>query len=176
MYIMDLLLGEEPWLNLTTACTFPEPWMPLRVRSRKVHSEFSRSTDYEKYAGIYGNFVYGNITFKANSSALVLEYGQMGRWQMVPVGTDSFRGVGIGTIWFDSLDSITFSKEGDFYTTVDIDFDPNVPTMFTRGLSMSEAPSPPDPARCDDKPLPGSAYKHLSHISLAAVLCIMFNN
>ena len=28
LYIMDLLLGEEPWLNLTTACTFPSPWYP----------------------------------------------------------------------------------------------------------------------------------------------------
>jgi hypothetical protein len=25
-YIGDLLLGENPWLNKTTLCTFPEPW------------------------------------------------------------------------------------------------------------------------------------------------------
>ena len=30
MYIADVLLGQVPWLNLTTACTFPEPWTQRR--------------------------------------------------------------------------------------------------------------------------------------------------
>ena len=31
IYIMDLLLGKEPWLNTTTGCTFPRPWYPRDV-------------------------------------------------------------------------------------------------------------------------------------------------
>ena len=26
-FLMDLALDEEPWLNTTTICTFPEPWL-----------------------------------------------------------------------------------------------------------------------------------------------------
>ncbi len=29
IYTLDILMEEEPWLNLTTACTFPEPWSEL---------------------------------------------------------------------------------------------------------------------------------------------------
>ena len=43
LYIADRLLGEEPWLNHTTACSFPEPWTTKSARRSRyrvwVHSK-----------------------------------------------------------------------------------------------------------------------------------------
>ena len=36
-YISDYLLGEKPWLNTSTACTYPEPWSQLPKNLRLVH-------------------------------------------------------------------------------------------------------------------------------------------
>ncbi|XP_070561375.1 uncharacterized protein [Ptychodera flava] len=38
-YAADLLLGEEPWLNVSTACSYPYPWYP-----RRVHLKIQRMT------------------------------------------------------------------------------------------------------------------------------------
>ena len=34
MYIIDKLLGYEPWINKTSACTFPEPWFERKTNTR----------------------------------------------------------------------------------------------------------------------------------------------
>ena len=76
------MLGVEPWLNETTACTFPEPYISDSRRSvqynfndydpesgtdtgRKPNVESDKVeslASFNVYEGIFGNFAYGNIT------------------------------------------------------------------------------------------------------------------
>ncbi len=74
----DIVLNEEPWLNATTACTFPEPFYPPTEASKPLHSlpifplrdpsvEKQSSSPIsakqrEQFVGQYGNFLYGNLT------------------------------------------------------------------------------------------------------------------
>ena len=72
MYIVDLLLGVEPWLNLTSACSFlpDDPPAPLnRTRSRNNPNLTPSPSDY---SGTYGNFGYGNLTVDVDNSVLTL--------------------------------------------------------------------------------------------------------
>ena len=70
-YTADYLLGLKPWLNETTACTFPSPW------ENKTHPEAyaketpflgSNLTDYE---GAFGHHIFPDIEVYANISNLV---------------------------------------------------------------------------------------------------------
>ena len=54
MYMMDLLLGEEPWLNLTTACTFPQPWYGGYKTSKGAKTAPSVNSDEEDIANSGG--------------------------------------------------------------------------------------------------------------------------
>ena len=84
------MLDLEPWLNETTACTFPEPFfsepIPEKQLSRiTVRNKNQKETDVsmdkslnfnlKRYEGTFGNFAYGNITvskvFNSNSFQLL---------------------------------------------------------------------------------------------------------
>ena len=73
------MLDLEPWLNETTACTFPEPFSEgSRLGSRDNLNDYDKSmsetaterkvkideslVSFKQYEGIFGNFAYGNIT------------------------------------------------------------------------------------------------------------------
>ena len=77
------MLGVEPWLNETTACTFPDPFsvgtrlsgqdnfkdydnsLSETETDRKVKIETDKAeslASFKQYEGIFGNFAYGNIT------------------------------------------------------------------------------------------------------------------
>ena len=75
----DVLLGEEPWLNATSACAFP---LPSNSRSKPKETNVDvafyktpieeRTTEsvpkhmVEQFLGDYGNFAYGNMTVVAD--------------------------------------------------------------------------------------------------------------
>ena len=79
------MLDLEPWLNETTACTFPEPFyqpfqhkrhpqsfddgehlpqpMPKDVKNAKAFSgKKLQQQNLRRYEGTFGNFAYGNLT------------------------------------------------------------------------------------------------------------------
>ncbi|CAH1778291.1 unnamed protein product [Owenia fusiformis] len=79
MYISDMLLGLNPWLNKTTACTFPEPWAPGPPSVNPVLPVYNDRAprplvDYE---GTYGHLAFGNVTFTLNATInkLYMRYG-----------------------------------------------------------------------------------------------------
>ncbi|XP_070561631.1 uncharacterized protein [Ptychodera flava] len=104
-FATDLLLGEEPWLNATTACTFPEPWQPSsegvsasfaskrdkrngendkklnKIKSHKVHS----ARPLDDYVGVYGHKALGNcsIWLEDDSENLRYRYGEYGLGELV---------------------------------------------------------------------------------------------
>ncbi|XP_064606865.1 uncharacterized protein LOC135471529 [Liolophura sinensis] len=106
MYASDLLLGETPWLNSTTACSFPEPW---KVKSSKNSTEFSRQEVHSErhlteYVGVYGNRFVGDMNVFINRTAndtLQLNLGyNIQTFLYATSEKDVFRWKFIGNLWF----------------------------------------------------------------------------
>ena len=68
-YIADHLLGFEPWLNESTACSFPNPWANWTVPQAKPETptKLDNFTDYE---GSYGNRMFPDIIISADNATL----------------------------------------------------------------------------------------------------------
>lgn len=60
--LSDILLQEEQWLNLSTVCSFPEPWEEKQIKNETV-TEISTDElyDFTPYVGKYGHAIYGDI-------------------------------------------------------------------------------------------------------------------
>lgn len=71
-YISDYLLGLEPWLNSTTACTFPKPWQNGTSTASEVKETPSHVDNFTDYEGSYGNHLFADAEVYSNTSSLYL--------------------------------------------------------------------------------------------------------
>lgn len=145
LYILDLLMDEDPWLNATSACTFPEP-TKMRQRFKVMTLNSVTPKSLTPYIGTYGNFAYGNITVMLMGDKLHLHYGMLGRWILHPGATEHyFNGEGQDHIWPKSLIDVRFNGfDGGSAVSVEVPgLDSRAPPTFKRGLAASEAPEPP---------------------------------
>ena len=87
LYIHDLLLGYEPWLNATTLCSFPEPWHRKDIvnKSADVSKNHTAHRNLTDYVGVYSNNAYGTLSISVNetSNTLMMKYGY-GKFVMYP--------------------------------------------------------------------------------------------
>ncbi|KAK3599542.1 hypothetical protein CHS0354_006677 [Potamilus streckersoni] len=70
-YVSDILLGEEPWLNATTACSFPGKWKNSTVRpvsNDDLHHPFNVILD--RYVGNYGSHVFPDVHITKDENVL----------------------------------------------------------------------------------------------------------
>ena len=83
-YVADLGLGEEPWLNLTNACGFPEPWLnATSAAGAEEEEEDPQHNDTvivdddaegggfegrDRFTGSYGHLLFGDVEIAANGS------------------------------------------------------------------------------------------------------------
>ena len=147
MYIMDLLMDEEPWLNITDACTFPND---ARRRFLNIRKGIPSVLPLSYYVGTYGNHGYGNvtITLPENSTLLHMSYGNLGKWNLYPTQTvHRFVADGLDDVWSMDLANLWFetNKEGDKVEKLIVaSFESNLPPVFIRDLKFSEAPLPPE--------------------------------
>ncbi|CAH1268649.1 LACTB [Branchiostoma lanceolatum] len=81
--VADMLLGLDPWLNTTTACSYPHPWDTRPADPLPAPPATSRDFPRDKrdYVGSYGNQVFGNLTIFLNSADGTLRFtaGLLGR-------------------------------------------------------------------------------------------------
>ncbi|XP_046576226.1 penicillin-binding protein 4-like [Haliotis rubra] len=78
-YISDILMGDQPWLNSSTACTFPMPWEDVSESSQN-NSDITNSEVkcVDCYVGKYGNYMFGDLdVVKSSGSSLELYYGRL---------------------------------------------------------------------------------------------------
>ena len=84
MYATDLFLHDTPWLNHTTACSFPAPWGqetgdgdPKTPPDPLPNDPLPEPTKY--YIGSYSaaGFTGFNVTFNADSEQLLFQMGEM---------------------------------------------------------------------------------------------------
>ncbi|PVD35053.1 hypothetical protein C0Q70_06334 [Pomacea canaliculata] len=79
-YITDLFLGEEPWLNTTNACQFPQPWVNTtgQTPSNDTNIVPGNIENPQDFAGQYENRLFGNIVVAQNgSNELLVTYGRI---------------------------------------------------------------------------------------------------
>ena len=164
-YVIDIVLGETPWLNVDLACEiageigtkhdhhFVETNFPLKFISTHRKSVVDHPTPrrpLNDYVGVYGNFGYGNITISLNSGGiedqLELSYGKIGRFILqATVVDDEFVAIGVGPAAVINIGPLLFQSSNnqtiDLLQTVFDDLDP---PLFKRDLKMSSAPPPPN--------------------------------
>ncbi|XP_067661436.1 uncharacterized protein [Haliotis asinina] len=78
-YISDILIGDYPWLNSSTACTFPLPWDNW-TPSGQNNSDVTNSDVKcpECYVGKYGQCLFGDLEVrKGPGSSLELLYNKL---------------------------------------------------------------------------------------------------
>lgn len=92
-YITDSLLGERPWLNAKTTCTFPSPWQQKAVKDWGYDNSRIQTENPENYVGTYGNVLGDKLISTEISGSikqLVFEMGTFGG-ELHPAGeTDCF--------------------------------------------------------------------------------------
>ena len=72
-FMADHLLGLTPWLNKTTACSFPEPWdRPPKLDLPGLEKPIS-VTNLAKFVGSYTNDLLPEVEVSSDSTALLLK-------------------------------------------------------------------------------------------------------
>ena len=113
-FALDVLMGEEPWLNASTVCTYPHPWQPspnIPVPDLNITiGEPARKLS--AYTGTYGQPVFGNITvYQTSNQTLKIQYGMLGDINLTPLTIpDVFLARGSGTVWYFSLGIVNFTS------------------------------------------------------------------
>ncbi len=166
MFIMDVMLGEEPWLDLTTACTFPAPWVQLHAQHNNNNINTSTGPDVtmkpksttpnqlqfniEQYVGKFGNFAYGNLSlYESEQCMLMLAYGHV-VWCLEYIGLNTFTGHGVDTFWPIAIPEVVFksSVNDKTFDKVMLNFYYGDKPLFVRDLKIDNAYPPPDNTDC----------------------------
>lgn len=74
-FALDLLLDVEPWLNGSTACTFPAPWVrSSRAHHRENYSDTGTQYPNPTYVGVYENSAFGSFTVYVKNNTVKLPF------------------------------------------------------------------------------------------------------
>lgn len=169
-FISDKILGKDPWLNHSTACTFPAPWKPgkeseakdqARGRGRASYQEdfaivdtpLSPSPednfDLSTFTGTYGHMGFGSIVFYEEKGDLYMKYGRLGRGILRKTSVAGFfRCSFLDKLWFlSNRDDGRVIWRLQFVDLVDgktqtllANMDPLVVSRFERGLDTDNIP------------------------------------
>ncbi|XP_078602938.1 uncharacterized protein LOC144876994 [Branchiostoma floridae x Branchiostoma japonicum] len=140
--VADMLLGLDPWLNTTTACTYPQPWSTRPASPQPVPRPPSRDFPRDKrdYVGSYGNRVFGNLTIYLSPTDDILRFraGLIGRGVVLPL---------------NATNSVLLKGPPDMFAPVQVSLEeeggairrlvvpgvpPEPPVVFERGLKVPD--------------------------------------
>ena len=75
-FIADIMNGQEPWLNASTLCSFPEPFMKTKPKKRsRPTGDYPLDRPASDFVGVYRNNLYGDLAISENNGSLQLQYG-----------------------------------------------------------------------------------------------------
>ncbi|XP_063445232.1 gigasin-6-like isoform X1 [Mytilus trossulus] len=136
-YIFDVYTGQVPYLNTSTICSYPEPWLKSDIPLVKPNYPKDRNTTRNKkeYIGTYKNQAYGKIKIGKHTekNKLKLIYGYL-TFELYPSETqDEFYGdtTGIATKLLD-VSKFKFKFHNDQVTLKASTFQEQ-PTFIKRG-------------------------------------------
>jgi CubicO group peptidase (beta-lactamase class C family) len=137
-YIIDTILGFEPWLNTSTICTFPQPWHTAKTSQLPVYDVGRQPPrDLTEYIGVYSNEGYGDLSVELNTtlSSLTVRFG-FGFWQLLPQQTkDVFYAKGLDVTSFYDVDFVVFTASPNSDKIVSLivkGFNRSLPPIFLR--------------------------------------------
>ncbi|XP_070561636.1 uncharacterized protein [Ptychodera flava] len=196
-FASDLLLGEEPWLNTTTACTFPEPWqqssaadldrivashkkvkMAHENESKKLPaaSKVQTSRPLEDYVGVYGHKALGNcsVWLEDGSENLSYRYGEYAIGELIPTPQENiFFVTMVGPMaWYLDMYGVPMparfkSSDGDVIDELRV---PDVPIFPEHWFKRGEMlVDPPTPKPTFTEPPTKDRAATVSH---SEILCI----
>ncbi|KAH3819606.1 uncharacterized protein LOC127881285 [Dreissena polymorpha] len=142
-HVTDRLLGLEPWINTTTACTFPEPWRTANDSAIPPVENAAVLTNAKKYEGFYSSLILSGIRIEldgTSNTSLRFKMGKLGGILYSTLDKDRFL-MEIRTPWefyVSSMDknnvtaktNVTFIWDGDHVNTLQTHSP--VPLNFTR--------------------------------------------
>ncbi|KAK6179308.1 hypothetical protein SNE40_011698 [Patella caerulea] len=156
-YITDKILGREPWLNVSTICSFPLPWLNDTESVDIAYEFIEPSLKLSAYEGEYENKLYGNLVVYVNASRNQLEmvYGitrfSLKRFSVSSNKTEYFYGDSIGIMHQKDVSPFIFNLElqdGKMQSvTAEGFYGAKSPPIFTRkrvntkGISGASSPS-----------------------------------
>ncbi|XP_067661440.1 uncharacterized protein [Haliotis asinina] len=78
-YVSDILMGDQPWLNSSTACTYPSPWGKMPPSTQNNSDVTNTDVDcLDCYVGKYGQHLLGDVDVRSGpGSSLELHYGRL---------------------------------------------------------------------------------------------------
>ena len=76
-YTSDHLLGLEPWLNETSACTFPEPWAHSSARESKEPEVPIDVNNRNEYNGSFSSPIFPGVVVNTNSTNMSLKSNRL---------------------------------------------------------------------------------------------------
>ena len=154
-YVADRLLGETPWLNESTACTYPAPWHPAHEPDNTVsiERETSKPVPYKAsmYTGVYGHYGFGVIRIYTENNEMYMKYGRYGRARLLATSAPHhFIGTWLDKLWYVSNQDGTklfqmlifddFKKDKARHLKTNIEITATVLTTFERDLDIDNMP------------------------------------
>ena len=158
MYIYDLLLGKEPFLNTSNACPgFEFGTMPLISNDEDIiddermnYIQFSNSGEEgntNKTIGTYKNFAYWDLIFYQNTTdqEIYMSYGPVAHWRLQRRGEDlTFTGEATMPLWTLRVSWIEFKGcYNQPCDSVTVSFESEDPPTFYRNPGPEPKPKPP---------------------------------
>eukprot|EP00058_Branchiostoma_floridae_P025719 XP_002611209.1 hypothetical protein BRAFLDRAFT_71169 [Branchiostoma floridae] len=140
--VADMLLDLDPWLNTTTACTYPQPWSTRPASSQPVPPATSRDFPRDKrdYVGSYGNRVFGNLTIYLSPTDGTLRFraGLIGRGVVLPLNATN-RILLKGPPDMFAPVQVSLEEEGGTIRRLVVPgVPPEPPVVFERGLKVPD--------------------------------------
>ena len=78
----------DPWLNVSTGCSFPAPWVKSsQVRDRQEYTTPSQQRPSLQYVGVYEQLAFGNFTVYLSNDSLHYNFGILLRGRLNPSET-----------------------------------------------------------------------------------------
>lgn len=194
-YAADLLLGEQSWLNMTTACNFPLPYekpgpeKPKQPRPDQHDAHRKPVRPLADYTGIYGHLAFGNITISLGDSEtapLRLHYGRFGEMVLKAVRhPNTFVATYVGPLWYvmgadDGSDPITVKfrphpNDKAVLSYLDYPVAEDHPTTFMRGLQLDDTTNTRPKDFCTSTASVGLLFKHSCMYIYVLFFHVIFN-
>ncbi|XP_035686637.1 protein flp-like [Branchiostoma floridae] len=176
--VADMLLGLEPWLNTTTACSFPQPWATYDVNMTMPPApsrDFPR--DKRDYEGTFGNPLFGNLTIRLNSTDGTLRFkvGLVGHGILLPISPGNR--VLINGPPSQSAPVVANFEEtqgGAINRLVIPVASPEPPVVFVRGLKLTDVDELPTEEGCAVSGAEATVYKMWSYCVQLGVAILVF--
>lgn len=130
--IADIILDQNTWLNTSTICSFPAPWVlvPKEIRRPQPENQPRQSNKYKSYYGVYYNEIYGRIIVFQNITIgkLQMQYGPIRSDLRQMSSKNVFHAQGEGDFWlFKVTVTFHFSPGKSGFLTIP-EYVPNSPT------------------------------------------------